>query len=563
MRIARSQLLDLMPLAIASLLLLGAAFCQFHLWPVVLGQLADGPEVFAVGFATLTQRAEMILMPLGFSTAIATFVVLMRQGAGAARGRLRILAVGLLIGSALLSMAAINPLEDTILAQVRESSIDVLRAQVQQWSTLQWLNFGLMAAVGVALGVAHRLPAPVAASGVGALTARQRNLLFLLGAATLFEGYDRFIVSLALPYIGRDLGASEASLGYALSLIRLGALASVFLGRVADRYGRRRLLLVTVLAYTVATAATGLSRGLVSFVVFQLIATIFLVTELALAQVVIAEEFPAESRGRGQGILGAFAALGAGIAAVLFPLFEHTSLGWRGLYFVGLLPLILVTYLRRALPETRRWEQLRAGGSTPTPGLFDVVRPGLRLRFFVLVTVAGSGALIGATAFGFASYRATNVFGWTPAQVSAALLSAGAIGFLGWFVFGRLVDLFGRRIVGAIALLGAAVAVLVYFRTALLLPSLAMMIFLDAGVSIALNSLGTELFPTALRATAKAWITNANIVGGMLGLAIVGAVSERAGGADVVIGMLTIFPAIAAPLLLLLPESRGRELDDV
>ena len=69
-----------------------------------------------------------------------------------------------------------------------------------------------------------------------------------------------------------------------------------------------------LLADAVATAATGLSTGLVMFVLFQLVATIFLTAELALAQVVIAEEFPAAARGRGQGSLGAFAALGAGVA---------------------------------------------------------------------------------------------------------------------------------------------------------------------------------------------------------------------------------------------------------
>src|SRR5262249_35983992 len=151
-----------------------------------------------------------------------------------------------------------------------------------------------------------------------------------------------------------DLHASEAQLGYALSIVRVGALLSILLGRIADRYGRRRILVVAILAYTLATAATGASRGLVSFIAFQLIATVFLVAQVALAQVVIAEEFPAEARGRGQGILGAFSALGAGVAAVLFPVLQQTTLGWRGLYFVGLIPLLLVAYLRRALPETKR-----------------------------------------------------------------------------------------------------------------------------------------------------------------------------------------------------------------
>jgi len=563
MRWARSYALELFPLVIGALLIVGAVVFQFHFWPTAMHQLADGPEAFAARFAAVNSRAEMTMLPLGFLTTIAVFILLLRQGTASARGRLRILAVAMLIGSALLTMTAINPLEETILTTVTAGSLETITTLMHRLSVLQWVNFGLFMCVGVSLVVAHRLPAPAVHADTGVLTTRHRNLLFLLGAATLFEGYDRFIVSLALPYIGRDLGASEAHLGYALSIIKVGALLSLVLGRVADRYGRRRILVVTVLAYTLATAATGASTGLVTFVAFQLIATIFLVAQVALAQVVIAEEFPAEARGWGQGILGAFGALGAGVAAVLFPVFQQTALGWRGLYFVGLIPLVLVAYLRRALPETRRWEEMRAAGVQHHPGLFDVLDPALRLRFMVLMTVSGAAALIGATAFGFAAYRATNAFGWTPAQVSAALLSAGALGFLGWFIFGRVVDVFGRRVVGAIAIVGAAGAVFVYFRTSWLLSALGTMIFLDAGVSIALNSLGTELFPTALRATAKAWITNANIAGGMLGLAVVGGVSQYVGGADVVISLLTIIPALAAPLLLLLPESRGRELEAI
>jgi putative MFS transporter len=561
MRLVRRHILDLVPLATGTLLLIGAVVFQLRLRPPVVRQLAESPQAFAEGFAALNSWAQMILFPLGFLTTIATFVVLLRQGAASARGRLRIVAVTLLILSALITMTAIHPLEETIRASLETQSVDAISALLQRWSMLQWLNLGLVAAVGVTLVVAHRLPAPVAHSVGGVITHRHRNLLFLLGAATLFEGYDRFIVSLALPYIGHDLGASAAELGYALSLIRVGALLSILLGRVADRYGRRRLLLVTVLAYTLATAATGASRGLTAFVVFQLVATVFLVAELALAQVVIAEEFPAEARGRGQGILGAFGALGAGVAAILFPLLQQTALGWRGLYFVGIAPLLLVTYLRRALPETQRWQRLRADVRRAQPGLLEVLRPGLRARFIVLMVVAGSATLIGGSAFGFAAYRATNVFGWTPAQVSAAILTGGGLGFVGWFAFGRLVDALGRRIVGVVSLLGAAGAVLAYFQTSWLLSSFAVMVFLEAGTSIALNSLGTELFPTALRATAKAWITNANICGGMLGLAVVGAASERLGGADNVIALMTIVPLAAAPLLLLLPESRGRELE--
>src|SRR5262249_38058185 len=122
---------------------------------------------------------------------------------------------------------------------------------------------------------AHRAPVVISESA-SSLTAHHRRLLLLLGTATLFDGYDRFIVTLALPYIAHDLGAGEGVLGWALSVIRSGALLAIPLCLMADRVGRRIVLLATVLGYTLVTGLTGLSRGLTDFVFLQVVATVFL-----------------------------------------------------------------------------------------------------------------------------------------------------------------------------------------------------------------------------------------------------------------------------------------------
>jgi putative MFS transporter len=395
------------------------------------------------------------------------------------------------------------------------------------------------------------------------LTPRQRQLLFVLGTATFFEGYDRFIASMALPYIGRDLGASEGALGLALSAIRVGALLSIFLGRAADRHGRRALLVATVFAYTVATAATGLSRGIVDFVVWQLVAQIFLTAELFLAQVVIAEEFPASARSLGQGLLGTFAALGAGLAAVLFPVFQETALGWRGLYFVGIVPLVLVGYLRRTLPETARWRSARERGETRSASVRDVLARGDRLPFLMLI---GSSFALGASAspaFGFASYRATNDFGWAPSEVSAMVLLGGGVGMAGWFVSGMIAERLGRRSVGCVAFVAMAGAVWLYYSSRWLAPAFTLLVFAEASSMVALNALGTELFATRMRSTAKSWITTSGVVGAVTGMAAVGGLSDALGGADRVIALIALLPTACAPAFLLLPETRGRELEEI
>ncbi|MGH7818225.1 MAG: MFS transporter, partial [Candidatus Binatia bacterium] len=323
---------------------------------VVLGLAARSLDASAVSgafadeFAAVARRDQLILFPLGVATTITTILALLQQGSlRPRRARLQLLAVVALFASGFLGSGPVAAAAKGVLAAAASDPTETLRIHFDQWTWVRGITFAVNLVAAALLFIAWRSPVVVIERDpTRTLTPRQRLLLFLLGAATLFEGYDRFIASLALPYIGRDLGAAEGTLGYALSAIRLGAVLSIPLGRLADRRGRRGLLLFTILAYTLATAATGLSQGVTAFVLFQLLAMVFLMTELSLSQVVIAEEFPRDFRAHGQAILGAFGALGAGTAALLFPLFQETAVGWRGLYFVGLLPLLLIAWLRRA-----------------------------------------------------------------------------------------------------------------------------------------------------------------------------------------------------------------------
>ena len=91
----------------------------------------------------------------------------------------------------------------------------------------------------------------------------------------------------------------------------------------------------------------------------------------------------------------------------------------------------------------------------------------------------------------------------------------------------------------------------------------AAIVFFESGITIAMSALSTENFPTALRATARAWVTNAGVLGAMLGLALVGMLSDRLGGHAGVVAVLGLVPLALAPLVLLVPETVGRELEAV
>ena len=192
------------------------------------------------------------------------------------------------------------------------------------------------------------------------LTRRQWRVLGLVSIATLFDQYDRALFALALPQIQLSLGIAEADVGWLGSIVRLGALPAFAATVAADRIGRRRVLLATIIGYTVCTAATALAPDARTFVVFQFLAHIFTAAESMLAVVVIAEELDANVRGWGIGALFAIQACGVGLAALLFPLFEWLGLNWRALFAVGVVPLAVIAYWRRVLPETARFTEARA-----------------------------------------------------------------------------------------------------------------------------------------------------------------------------------------------------------
>jgi predicted MFS family arabinose efflux permease len=240
---------------------------------------------------------------------------------------------------------------------------------------------------------------------------------------------------------------------------------------------------------------------------------------------------------------------------------QRTEFGWRGMYLIGVLPLLVVAYLRRHLPETKRWEQAveRRIGDVR---IADLLRPAVRGRLLALTVLAVIASATAATAFSFASYRATTSFHFTPSQVTSMIIGGGTVGFFGYFVFGRAADAIGRRTIGALGLAGAGVAVILFYQTEWLIPAFALLTLFESGVVIALNSLTTEMFPTHLRATAKSWVTNSGLVGALVGLATIGALNGIASGATV-ITTLAATMSLLAPVIYLLPETQRVDLEQV
>ncbi|MEK7848261.1 MAG: MFS transporter, partial [Chloroflexota bacterium] len=119
------------------------------------------------------------------------------------------------------------------------------------------------------------------------------GLMGFITVCTLFEYYDALILNLALPYLGRDFRADARELGLAVGAIQLGTVAAFFLVRLADRYGRRPVLLLSIVGYSLFTFLTAFSQGLYDLVAYQFVARALMVTEVGVGSIVLAEELPA------------------------------------------------------------------------------------------------------------------------------------------------------------------------------------------------------------------------------------------------------------------------------
>ena len=272
----------------------------------------------------------------------------------------------------------------------------------------------------------------------GAVEDGPRRLLALLGLAIVFEGYGRSLPSTTLAEIGSDLRVTSADLSFALALVAAGALGVILLGGLADRIGRRRVLLVCIAGYGLLGTLTGLARTLPVFVCWQAAARMFQEGALTTAAVVATEEMPAARRGAAQGVLGLVNQLGAGLGGLALAIVRLVPGGWRGLMVLNLAPLAALPFLRRALPESHRWSAEKRALRDPLPRRYHA-------RLAAAVAVSFLAMSYDVAGFAFTAYVPITEHGWSPAATSAMIIIAGGLGLPGWWVGGEVADRLGRR----------------------------------------------------------------------------------------------------------------------
>ncbi len=390
---------------------------------------------------------------------------------------------------------------------------------------------------------------------------REWSVLAPLATVGFFEVYDVALLTLAAPVIAKGLGVGIAAFGIGVAIIRLATVGSLPLMRLADRWGRRALLLVSLALFTLATGMTALAWGLIAFVALQMAARVFLATEAGLANLVVAEELRPDRRGAGLSALGIVSGLGFGAVAGMLLLIPLTPLDWRLFYVVALIPLGFAAYLRRRLPETRAFQVARAQHRLQTT-LWPRVEPAHRGRLWRVVAIVGAFGLVQTSGFFYASELAQTDYGWST-LFTGLILASAVFGVLGFWLGGRISDLAGRRPMIALAIvLGAAGTVLVFtqvealFSPGFFLLATAGSCFLAASVAYV-----AELFPTEVRASLTSFVLVCQVAAGSVGLAVLGGLAPVVSPYFL---MLILGACLVAALVALrgLPETSRRDLVD-
>lgn len=357
--------------------------------------------------------------------------------------------------------------------------------------------------------------------------------------------------------VAAKVGLSGTELGVGLALIRLASLGALPVAAAADRLGRRPLLLGTVAIGLLLTAAAASSPGYWWFVALFALGRPALSATNAVAQVAAAEQTTGSGRARAVALVAAGYAVGAGAVAILNGL-AGQALGFRGLFLLALVPLVLVLLTSRHLEESSRFATAkpRQGGSWSA-----LRKHPLRRRLVVTSGLAFAVAAISGPATGFTFVYAQNVLrlpGWA---TSVMVIAAGATGLGGLLVGRHLADHWGRRPTSAVALVAAAATGIVAYSggAAALVGGYVAGVGAAAVLAPALGTLVPELFPTPVRAAAVGFEVAAAVVGGVVGLVVFGAVADAGGGfAGAAIATFTPAAALAA-LAALVPETAGAD----
>lgn len=386
-----------------------------------------------------------------------------------------------------------------------------------------------------------------------------------LCVVALIAGYLGTLLSQTISFAADEFDADRTLQGGVTSLTRAGALLSLGFVALADRRGRRLLLLISLSVGIVFTVATAAMPSIWAYGATQTVARGGATAVGILVGVAAAEETPRGSRAYIISVLALFAGLGSGMVVWLVPLTDLGVRAWRLLFLAPVLALLPLAILWRHLPETRRFERLEARASTVAAVPLRAWTPENKRRLRLLALTAFATALFAGPSSNFQTEYLKDVRGFSGGEVSIFSLITNTPVGIGVFIGGWLADRRGRRVIGAIGITAGVVFALLRYSTG------GGLMWLAGGFGTIIGSMaipalgvyGPELFGTANRGRANGLITIVAVVGSVVGLTFIGWWSDRYSFGSG-FALIALFPLVAAYVVWRrYPETANLSLEEI
>ena len=419
-----------------------------------------------------------------------------------------------------------------------------------------------------------------------AVERKQWNTLFASNLGWMFDGYETYALILTVGVALRQLlepaqySQIPAYAGGVIGLTLLGwGIGGMIGGILADYIGRKRTMMIAILAYSLTTGLSAFAWNWESFAVLRLVVGIAIGSEWATGTSIVAELWPDKARGKAAGLMQCGLGIGFFVASLVW-LFV-AKLGpdaWRYMYFIGILPALFTLWMRRGIPESQKWEHANAQRRAARES-------GHRMRF-TLVELFSLPEVRRRTVFAFLVSLTTTltwwgISAWLPPYVASVAAKAGLsapqwasyagmaynVGAIaGYIGLGFFADRYGRRPVTiayvVIAFITTPIVFLWTQDLTLLLLAAVVNGFFSLGLYSWMPVWLPELFPTRMRATGAAFVFNTPRFIAWVGPIVAGTLVANFGGysnAAMIMATIYVLGLVSAPFL---PETRGKPLPD-
>jgi MFS family permease len=411
-------------------------------------------------------------------------------------------------------------------------------------------------------------------------TVAQRRTLLAAALGWMLDAFDTMLYALVLAHIMGDLGMSKATSGFLATLTLLASgIGGVMFGFLADRIGRKRALMLSILTYSLCSFASGLSTSILMLAIFRFILGLGMGGEWNTGATLVAETWPTELRAMAISIVQSSWAIGYALAALVAGIVLHYA-NWRMVFFVGILPAIVTLWIQSSVPESELWQehQRRAKDSTRIASQQPAHERASFIGIFQAPYRRYTLALLFANFFGMFAWW--GLFTWLPPYLSLPVSEGGrgfgVVGtttllvtlnlfgmFPGYASFGWIADRLGRRRAYLLYTLTAAILVPLYAaaRQPWVILILGMLTaFFGTGFFSGSGIIGSEIFPTRVRARALGFTYNGARTMSSIAPYVIGRVGQAKGlswafflcSAAFFLSMLTATQ---------LPETRGKVLE--